>query len=173
LKVKRRDQAGKSWYTDETNVKINGRWHYLYRAIDRDGNLVDTMLSPIRDLAAAKAFFRQAVETVGHKPERVTTDGHDSYPRTIRLTLGRKVQHRTNRYLNNRIEQDHRGMKQRYYPMRGFGSVAGATRFCTAFHEVRHYFRPTPTDQSAASLAQQRQIFRQRWADLCTTWQVA
>ena len=173
LKAKRRGQAGKSWYTDETYVRINRRWHYLYRAIDRDGNLADTMLSPTRDLAAAKAFFRQAVETVGHKPERVTTDGHDSYPRAIRRTLGRKVQHRTNRYLNNRIEQDHRGVKQRYYPMRGVGSVAGAARFCTAFDEVRHYFRPTSTDQSAASLAQLRQTFRQRWAYLCAAWPVA
>src|SRR4029077_1014283 len=101
LKARRCGQTGKSWYTDETYIKINRQWHYLYRAIDRDGNLVDTMLSPTRDLAAAKAFFRQAVETVGHKPERVTTDGHDSYPRAIRRTLGRKVQHRTNRYLNN------------------------------------------------------------------------
>jgi putative transposase len=56
LKAKRRGHAGLSWYTDETYVKINGRWHYLYRAIDRDGNLVDTLLSKTRDLAAAKAF---------------------------------------------------------------------------------------------------------------------
>ncbi len=125
LKAKRRGQAGPSWYTDETYVKIKGHWHYLYRAIDRDGNLVDTMLSETRDLAAAKAFFKQALATVGHKPERVTTDGHDSYPRAIRNTLGRKVEHRTNRYLNNRIEQDHRAVKQRYYPMRGFGSFSG------------------------------------------------
>ena len=68
LKAKRRGQAGKSWYVDETYLKIGGRWHYLYRAIDREGNLVDTMLSPTRDLAAAKAFFKQAIETVGHKP---------------------------------------------------------------------------------------------------------
>src|ERR1700730_5305179 len=79
LKAKRRGQAGQSWYVDETYLKINGRWHYLYRAIDRDGNLVDTMLSETRDLPAATAFFKQAVETVGHKPERVTTDGNDAY----------------------------------------------------------------------------------------------
>jgi len=52
----------------------------------------------------------------------VTTDGHDSYPRAVRETLGPDVYHRTSRYMNNRIEQDHRGIKQRYYPMRGFGS---------------------------------------------------
>src|SRR5215210_6921523 len=161
LKAKRRGQAGASWYTDETYAKINGRWHYLYRAIDRDGNLVDTMLSETRDLAAAKAFFKQALATVGHKPERVTTDGHDSYPRAIRNTLGRKVEHRTNRYLNNRIEQDHRAVKQRYYPMRGFGSFAGAARFCTAFDEVRQYFRLIPSNPSTSALAQKRQAFCQ------------
>jgi DDE superfamily endonuclease len=78
---------------------------------------------------------------VGHAPERVTTDGHDSYPRAIRETLGSEVIHRCNRYLNNRLEQDHRGIKQRYYPMRGLGSVASAARFCRALDEVRQFFR--------------------------------
>jgi putative transposase len=171
LKAKRRGQAGKSWYVDETYIKVHGQWHYLYRAIDREGNLVDTMLSPTRDLTAAKAFFKQAVETVGHKPERVTTDGHDSYPRAIRRTVGRKVVHRTNRYLNNRLEQDHRAVKQRYYPMRGFSSFPGAARFCTAFDELRQYFRARSTSQKSLPLPEQRRQFRQRFADLCVSCQ--
>jgi putative transposase len=81
LRTKRRGQAGTSWYVDETYVKVHGKWCYLYRAIDRDGNLVDSRLSETRDLAAAKYFFQQALSVVGHAPERVTTDGHDSYPR--------------------------------------------------------------------------------------------
>ena len=60
-------------------------------------------------MEAAKRFFKQAVDVVGHAPERVTTDGHDSNPRAIRETLGSDVLHRTNRSLNNRLEQDHRG----------------------------------------------------------------
>ncbi len=67
---------------------------------------------------------------MGHLPERVTTDGHDADPRAIRETLGARVTHRTSRYLNNRMEQDHRGIKQRYHPMRGFGSVAAGARCC-------------------------------------------
>jgi putative transposase len=145
LRAKRRGQAGKSWYVDEAYVKVHGQWHYLYRAIDREGNLVDTMLSVTRDLAAAKAFFKQAVASVGHKPERATTDKHAAYPRAIRRVLGRKVLHRTSQYLNNRIEQDHRGVKQRYYPMRGFGSYVSAARFCSAFDEVHHHFRARST----------------------------
>ena len=95
LRAKRRRQAGKSWYVDETYIKVHGQWHYLYRALDRDGNLVDTMLSATRDLAAANAFFKQAVATVGHQPERLTTDKHAAYPRAIRRAMGRKVRHRT------------------------------------------------------------------------------
>jgi putative transposase len=173
LKAKRRDQAGRSWYVDETYLKINGQWHYLYRAIDREGNLVDTMLSQTRDLAAATAFFKQAVDTVGGKPERVTTDGNDAYPRAIRRTLGRQVEHRTNKYLNNRIEQDHRAVKQRYYPMRGFGSFAGAARFCTAFDELRQYFRARASSQKNLPLPEQRRQFKQRFADLFAAYQTA
>jgi len=124
LKHKRGGQAGKSWYVDETYVKVSGQWQYLYRAIDREGNLVDTLLSATRDLAAAEAFLSQAVATVGHQPERVTTDKHAAYPQAIQATLGFMVVHRTNPYLNNRIEQDHRTIKQRYYPMRALGSQA-------------------------------------------------
>jgi transposase-like protein len=166
LRSNRKGKAGCSWFLDETYVKIAGKWHYLYRAIDRDGNLVDSMLSKTRDMAAAKRFFAGAKKVTGCKPERVTTDGHTSYPRAIRHVLGRKVQHRTNRYLNNRIEQDHRGVKQRYYPMRGFGNFAAAARFCRAYDEQRNYFRARSQPKETVSLAEQRQLFRQRFAAL-------
>ena len=110
LRRHRRGKVGRGWYVDETYIKVDGRWRYLYRAIDRNGALVDVMFSEHRDMVAAKAFFRSAKTVTGVTPERVTTDGHDSYPRAIRTTLGEGVQHRTSRYLNNRLEQDHRGM---------------------------------------------------------------
>ena len=84
---------------------MRGRWRYLYRAIDRDGALVDVMLSEHRDLAAAKAIFRSAKTVTGVMPDRVTTDGHDAYPRAIRTELGKSVRHRTNRYLNNHLSR--------------------------------------------------------------------
>src|SRR5437879_5376339 len=87
LRCRRKGKAGRSWYTDETYLKVRGKWHYLYRSIDRDGNLVDSMLSEHRDMEAAKRFFTQAQEVVGHRPTRVTTDGHDAYPRAIRRIL--------------------------------------------------------------------------------------
>ena len=66
---------------------------------------------------AAERFFRSARSMVNSIPTQVTTDGHDSYPRAIRETLSPEVQHRCSAYLNRRIERDHRGVKQRYYPM--------------------------------------------------------
>lgn len=70
-----------------------------------------------RDMDAAQQFFKQAMAVVGHALEHITSDGQRSYPRAVRETMGNEVVHRTNKYLNNRIEQDHRGIKQRYYPM--------------------------------------------------------
>jgi len=74
------------------------------------------------------------------------------------------VRHRTSRYKNNRIEQDHRAIKQRYYPMRGFGSFAAAARFCLAFEEQRQYFRARACPGAPVSLAERRRRFQERWA---------
>jgi transposase-like protein len=137
LREKRHGQAGTSWYVDETYIKVCGKWCYLYRAIDADGNLVDSRLSEKRDMEAAQQFFKQALAVVGSTLDRVTTDGHTSYPRAVRETLGNQVQHRTNNYLNNCLEQDHRAIKQRYYPMHGFGNFDSAARFCCAIRQ-RH-----------------------------------
>jgi transposase-like protein len=104
LRAKRRGKAGRKWHCDETYVKVGGRWCYLYRAIDADGHLIETMLSPTRDMEAAKRFFARSREVVGHGPEQVTTDGHDAYPRAIRETLGPEVVHRCSRYKNNVME---------------------------------------------------------------------
>ena len=117
---------------------------HLYRAIDRDGTLVDVLFSEHRDMAAAQAFFRSARAVAGMTPDRVTTDGHDSYPRAIRTELGKRVRHRTSAYLNNRLEQDHRGIKGRYRPMQGFKCPRSAARFCRAYDELRSFLRRRP-----------------------------
>ncbi len=145
----------------------------MYRAIDADGNLIDSMLSATRDMDAAKRFFAQARAVVGHAPEKVTTDGHDAYPRAIRETLGPDVQHRTSRYMNSHLEQDHRGIKQRYYPMRGFGSFDAAARFCTAHDELRDHFRSRQRLNETVSLAAQRHLFQERWGEACAMLQAA
>ena len=147
-------------------MKVAGRWCYLYRAIDRDGQLIDSMLSEQRDKHAARRFLRRLLDVAEQRPLRVTTDRHPAYPRAVRWILGRKVQHRTNQYLNNFMEQDHRAVKQRYYPMRGFGSFASASRFCSAFDELRQYFRWRRGRGDRMPLAEQRRLFASRWRSL-------
>jgi hypothetical protein len=101
-------------------------------------------------------------------PDRVTTDGHNSYPRAIRSTLGRKVRHRTNVYLNNKLEQDHRGIKGRIRCMRGFKEHDAADRFCREYDELRNFLRsrcrhnqyvPAPVDAVTSSI-----MLASRWA---------
>jgi putative transposase len=164
LRKRRSGAVGNSWYVDETYVKVQGTWHYLYRAVDRDGNLVDVRLRNTRDMAAAEAFFRSAWTVTGVMPERITTDGHDAYPRALRNVFGDGVMHRTNRYLNNHLEQDHRGIKQRYRPLCGFKHAQRAARFCRLFDEIRAFLRPQSQRNQSLSLAQRRRIHQDRFA---------
>ena len=164
LRRKRCGRIGTSWSVDETSLRVGGRWCYLYRAIDRHGNLVDVLLSERRDLRAARAFFRSAKRVTGITPDRVTTDGHDSYPRAIRTELGNEVRHRTSRYLNNRLEQDHRGIKGRYRPMRGFKCPRSAARFCQGHDELRNFLRLRSRPHQHVSANRCRLLLLQRTA---------
>ena len=166
LRRKRRQHAGRRWYVDEAYIAVKGQWAYLYRAIDSDGQLVDSLLREHRDLAAAKAFFESARLVVGRKPQQVTTDGHTAYPRAIQETLGKRVEHRIISCLGNPIEQDHRGIKQRYYPMLGFKALVTAAGFCRACEEVRNYFRPRQKMGEAVSLGKRRELFIGRYLKL-------
>jgi len=156
LRAKRKGTIGQVWHVDETYLKIKGQWGYLYRGLDQDGNLVDTRLSAQRDMAAAKAFFAQAQDLAGHAPERVVSDGHTPYPRAIAEVLGEAVVHERRSGFANPIEQDHRGIKQRYYPMLGLGNLKAAQRFCRAFEAVRQFLRPRQRMGQFVSLEQRR-----------------
>jgi putative transposase len=96
LRRRRKGKIGSRWYVDETYLKVKGKWSYLYRAIDSAGNLVDSLLSATRDMAAAQRFFRGALSILRKDPLQITTDGHPSYPRAIHEVLGPKVKHRCN-----------------------------------------------------------------------------
>ena len=108
--------VGSSWRVDETYVKIRGKWVYLYRAVDREGKTVDFRLSARRDVAAAKAFFRKAIKSHGPPPRTITLDGYAASHRAVREMkatgqLPDDTKLRSSKYLNNLIEQDHRGVK--------------------------------------------------------------
>jgi transposase-like protein len=120
--------VGSSWRMDETSVSIRGRAHYLYRAVDREGNSVDSLLCSERTMEAAQAFLRKAVATPGAGwPSTINLDGYTASHRAVRL-LGQQdhrwlsVVVRDCRYLNNIVEQDHRAIKRRCASMLGFKS---------------------------------------------------
>ena len=92
----------------------------------------------------------------------VTTDGHGSYPRAIRSTLGRDAEHRTSAYKNNRLEQDHRGVKGRTRCMRGFKSFASAERFCRSYDELRNLLRPCTRHNQYVSARRRRLLHLRR-----------
>jgi len=102
---------------DETYVKVRGKWRYLYRSVDSTGNTVDFWLSSKRDTQASKRFFKRAFRTTKQIPESITTDKNASYPPAIDELkkegfLPNSAVHRTNKCLNNRIEQDHLRIKR-------------------------------------------------------------
>jgi transposase-like protein len=120
-----------SWRVDETYIRVRGRWAYLYHAVDRQGLTVDFLLSERRDIVAAKRFFARAIEQYG-APETITLDGypatHAAVAKLKQIGVPRpQAKVRTSKYLNNLIEQDHRRVKQRIYPMLGFKKFGSAT----------------------------------------------
>ena len=122
---------GDRWFVDETYVKVNGRWTYLYRAIDQYGQVIDVLLSARRDLAAARAFFTEALAT-GAVPVEVTTDRAPAYPRVLDELVPCAL-HDTEQYANNRVEADHGRLKARLRPMRGLKTFRSA-RILAAGH---------------------------------------
>jgi transposase-like protein len=126
------------------------------------------MLSEHRYKNAARRFLRRLIDSAGRKPLRMTTDKHPAYTKAIRWIVGRKVLNHYNRYLNNLIEQDHRSIKQRYYPMLGFAKFESASRFCNAFDEFRNYLRVRSVDGEHVSASSRREIFTERWSTLMT-----
>ena len=134
--------VGRSWRLDETYVKIKGKSAYLYRAVDKDGNTIDFLLTPTRDRDAAEAFLRKAILTQG-LPEKITIDKSGSNTAAIQhynQTHKTAIVIRQCKYLNNVVEQDHRAVKRLTRPMLGFKSFWAAC--CTsAGMEVMHAIR--------------------------------
>ena len=123
---------GSTWHMDETFVKIAGRWLYLFRAVDSNGQTVDFYLSEKRDREAAKCFLKRALANPDNRvPHVFARDKLRSYPAAIRELqreghLPHRCRHRTRRYANNRIESDHRQVKRRLRAMQGPRTVTTA-----------------------------------------------
>jgi transposase-like protein len=117
--------VGPSWRVDEIYAKVRGKWAYLYRAVDREGKTVDFRLSSKRDVAAAKAFYRKAIQGQGSTPRTIILDGYAASHRVVRemkadgqMPIDTKL--RSSKYLNNLIEQDQGGVQLRIGPILRF-----------------------------------------------------
>jgi len=132
-----------SWRVDETYVRVGGRWRYLFRAVDKHGRLIASMLSGRRDTGAAYRFPRKALRAVSdYPPSSITTDKLASYPKAIlRLQneglLPNDVVHRTSKYLNNILEADHGALKRVIRPTSGFHTMKPAAAALTGFEIMR------------------------------------
>jgi transposase-like protein len=111
------------WQVDETYVKVAGRWRYVYRAIDQFGQVIDVFVATRRDATAARRFFERAVGTIKVGPAEVTTDRAPVYPAVLEEPLP-FAWHRTDQYVNNRVEADHGRLNARLRPMRGLNTNA-------------------------------------------------
>src|SRR5919205_4393101 len=118
----RRAQPGDKWHLDEVFLTINGQRHYLWRAVDRDDNVLDILVQRRRNKKAAKKFFRKLLKGLQYVPRVIITDKLKSYGAAKQAILP-SVEHRQSRYLNNRCENSHRPTRQREYRMQGFKSA--------------------------------------------------
>jgi transposase-like protein len=112
-----RHVPGSRWFADETDVKVCGRWHYLYRAIDQYGHVIDVRLSNRRNAAAAQAIFTRALRH-GSAPVEITTDTAPGYPHVVEAVVC-TARHMTEQHANNTIETDHGRLNARLRPIRG------------------------------------------------------
>jgi transposase-like protein len=138
--------AGASWRVDETYIKVQGEWVYLYRAVDAAGWTADFRLSRRRDVAAAKAFFRKALKCQGPARRSITLDGYAASHRAVRemktaRELPEAVKLRSSKYLNNVIEQYHRGIKARTGPMLGSNRFNAAAITLAGIELLRRIYK--------------------------------
>ena len=134
-----RHVAGDRWFVDETYLKVAGRWVYLYRAIDQNGQVIDVLASPKRDLAATRRFFARALNAA-RRPTEVTTDRAPAYPRVLD-ELVPEAWHVVEQYANNPIESDHGHLKARTRPMRGLKRLRCAQVACSGHAFVQNLRR--------------------------------
>ena len=138
---KRKRPLNGSWRMDDTYIKLNGKWVYLYRAVDKEGNTVDFLLRAKRDAVAAKAFFRKAFRENG-RPEKVTVDKSGSNKAALDyfnkdVSKEDEFEIRQVKYLNNIVEQDHRFIKKRTQPTLGFKNFLSAKETLSGIENIR------------------------------------
>jgi len=134
-------RPGDRWHLDEVFLKINGRLHYLWRAVDQDGDVLDILVQSRRDKKAAKKFFRKLLKGLRYVPRVIVTDKLKSYS-AARAEVMPSVEHLQQKYQNNRAENSHQPTRLPERVMRRFKSSGHAQRFLSAFGIITSNFRP-------------------------------
>jgi putative transposase len=161
----RRPRPGDKWHLDEVFLTIHGERHYLWRAVDQDGNILDILVQRRRDKQAAKRFFRRLLKGLTYVPRVMITDCLKSYGEALRESLP-SVEHRQHRYLNNRAENSHQPTRQRERWMQRFKSAGHAQRFLAAYGPIASHFRPRRHRFSAPAYRQEMGHRFQVWRDV-------
>ena len=159
---RRRPKLGDKWFLDEVFLKINGLQHYLWRAVDQKGAVIDILVQPKRDRFAASRFFRKLLQSSRCRPHVIITDKLGSYGTAKKVVLLR-VAHRRSRYLNNRAENSHQPTRQRERRMKRFKSPEHAQRFLEVHDIVAAHFRPKRHLLSAAQYQTERRNRFETW----------
>ncbi|MGZ2454244.1 putative transposase [Rhizobium ruizarguesonis] len=127
------------WHLDEVVISIGGQKHWLWRAVDQDGYVLDEIVQTRRDTKAAKRLLVRLLKKQGLSPKRIVTDKLRSYGAAKRDVMP-GVEHRSHKGLNNRAENSHVPLRKRERMMQGFRSVGGLQRFISVFSAVRNLF---------------------------------
>ena len=167
-RLRRRPQPGDKWHLDEGFFTINDERHYLWRAVDQDDNVLDILVQRRRNKQAAKKFFRKPLKGLPYVPRVIITDKLKNYGAAKREILP-GVEHRQNRYLNNRCENSPRPTRQREYHMQGFKSPGHAQRFLSAHGPIAQHFRPRRHLLSASNYRQEMRKRFESWAEMTGT----
>ena len=138
---RRRARPGDKWHLDEVYIKIAGKTHYLWRAVDQHGVVLDILVTSRGDTRAATRFFRKLLKNLKYAPRVLITDQLGSYQAARRQML-RSVEHRQSKYLNNRAEVSHQPTRARERAIKKFSSPGSAQRFLAAFSGISPHFRP-------------------------------
>jgi putative transposase len=161
----RRPRPGDKWHLDEILLTINKEHHYLWRAVDQDGYVLDILVQRRRDKRAAKRFFRKLLKRLTYVPRVIITDKLRSYGAAKREILP-GVEHRQHRYLNNRAENSHQPTRQRERRMQRFKSAGHTQRFLAAYDPIAQHFRPRRHRFSAPKYRQEMRQRFQTWREI-------
>lgn len=158
-------QTGDKWHLDEMFVKINGKPHYLWRAVDQNGNALDILVQKSRDKRAAKRFFRKLLKGLQYVPRVIITDKLRSY-QAAKSEIMPGVEHRRHKGLNNRAENSHQPTRVREKVMRRFKSAGQAQRFLSAFNMISSHFRPRRHLLTAQNYRTEMQVRFNVWREV-------